>query len=352
MVKIRLSTPHDHSKWDSFVSQNPEAGHYHWFGWKAAVEKTYGHKGYYLVAEENNLIVGVLPLICMRFPWGKKILVSLPYCDYAGPLGEPPIKKILVEEAFRLKKKLGAQSLEIRFREEQVWLQDDHFDKNRPRQYLKVRMVLDLPESSSDLWAKFKPKLRAQIRRPQKEGLCAEIGKKEFLSDFYQVFRMNMHRLGSPVHSQKWFENLFEEYGDRARIGVVRIKGGFTVAGGVILTIGEKVCVPWASSLKEYNSFAPNMLLYYQFLAWSIENGFSQFDFGRSTPGEGTYKFKEQWGSFPHPLFWFIHPSNGYSSMNFSSNFSIRDKLALLWSKLPSELANFLGPKVRKYISL
>lgn len=38
------------------------------------------------------------------------------------------------------------------------------------------------------------------------------------------------------------------------------------------------------------------MLIHWTFLARAADHGFSRFDFGRSSVGEGTYKFKEQWG--------------------------------------------------------
>jgi FemAB-related protein (PEP-CTERM system-associated) len=352
MFSIRLASENDQEKWDSYVSQNPDAGPYHWFGWKTAVEKGYGHKGYYLMAEgKDGICLGVLPLICMKYPWGRKSLVSLPYCDYAGPLGDLEVKKSLAKEALSLSEKLRGQGLELRFPEEQGWLEND--SKSNSNDFSsKVRMLLTLPSGSSELWSGFKPKLRSQVKRPQKEGLKAEIGGREFLDDFYTVFNLNMHRLGSPVHDRRWFENLLQGYGEKAKVGVVRLKNGTPVAGGIILTSGRRACVPWASSLSEYNSIAPNMLLYHQFLAWSADNGFNQFDFGRSTPGEGTYRFKEQWGSSPQPLHWYKQGLNGVPKGEISSKTGARDKVASIWSKLPLPIANYLGPKLRKYISL
>ena len=352
MFSVRLANDTDREKWNAYVSSNPEAGPYHLFEWRTAVEKGYGHKGYYLIAEgEDGEFQGVLPLICMKFPWGQKSLVSLPYCDYAGPLGNEEAMKALIKEALILGKNLRVQGLELRFSEEPIWLNDD--SKLGPRGFhSKARMILQLPKSSNELWSRFKPKLRSQIKRPQKEGLNAEIGREDLLGHFYNVFKLNMHRLGSPVHDRRWFEYLLQAYGERARVGVVRLKNGASVAGGIILTLGRKSCVPWASSLREYNSLAPNMLLYYQFLAWSAENGFNQFDFGRSTPGEGTYRFKEQWGSAPHPLHWYKFGFNGVPAPEMASKSSARDKVAFIWSKLPMPITTFLGPKLRKYISL
>ena len=124
------------------------------------------------------------------------------------------------------------------------------------------------------------------------------------------------------------------------------------MAAGIILTSGRKVCVPWASSLREYNPVAPNMLLYYHFLTWATENRCIEFDFGRSTPGEGTYRFKEQWGAEPHPLHWYRQIMNGVRVVEIVSDLNKRDKIANLWSRLPLWAVTLIGPKIRKYISL
>ena len=55
--------------------------------------------------------------------------------------------------------------------------------------------------------------------------------------------------------------------------------------------------VPWASSLREYFSLCPNNLLYWEMIRWGCKNGYQRFDFGRSSPDSGTYRFKKQWGA-------------------------------------------------------
>lgn len=47
------------------------------------------------------------------------------------------------------------------------------------------------------------------------------------------------------------------------------------------------------------------MLLYWAMLEYACDQGYRQFDFGRSTPGEGTCRFKEQWGAKSHQLYWY-----------------------------------------------
>ena len=112
---------------------------------------------------------------------------------------------------------------------------------------------------------------------------------------------------------------------------------------------------------KEYsNQELPNIYKKFSFGRALIEkaegslltdyNGKKVFDFGRSTPEEGTYRFKKQWGAEPEQLCW--HNLIETAIQQESSESEIRDKLELIWQKMPMSGANFIGPIIRKYISL
>jgi FemAB-related protein (PEP-CTERM system-associated) len=220
----------------------------------------------------------------------------------------------------------------------------------------KVRMLLELPESSAQLLAGLKSKLRSQVKKPLRDGLTVTLGTGELIDTFYAVFAENMRDLGSPVHSRRWIEMIIATYGERSRIAVVYTPEGQPAAAGIVLLHPTTISIPWASSLRRFNSLNPNMLLYWSFLAYAAENGFKRFDFGRSTPTEGTYRFKEQWGAQPHPLFWYdlkISGCGAKTTSPVSARPSGKRQLAAnLWSRLPKAGANWFGPRIRKYISL
>jgi FemAB-related protein (PEP-CTERM system-associated) len=352
-INIRIANDRDQESWDAYVASHPDAGPYHLYGWKTAVEKGYGHKGLYLMAEDTDsgFVSGVLPLILFRLPWGRKSLVSLPYCDYGGPTGEPYVQQALIREGQRLASDLGVSRMEIRCSREHSDLSAKEGISGQVFSH-KVSMILSLPASSDALWSGFKAKLKSQIRRPEKEGLRGHMGGPELLEDFYHIFTINMRDLGSPVHALKWFKAVLYAYNDKAKVGIISLKNEEPVAAGIILFNGQKVCIPWASSLRKYNRSAPNMLLYWQFLSWAAENGYSKFDFGRSTPGEGTYLFKKQWGARPEQLYWYKLGLDG-GKIDYSDSCSKgRGTAARVWRYLPSYIADLIGPRVRKYISL
>jgi len=112
-----------------------------------------------------------------------------------------------------------------------------------------------------------------------------------------------MRDLGSPVHSKTLIQNVIEEFTDQFKIILV-YKGNQPVACSIIVGFKDILQNPWASALRQYSRLSPNMLLYWAMLEHGCDTGYEYFDFGRSSPDEGTYKFKKQWGSKPKPLHW------------------------------------------------
>ena len=349
-MQIRLATDSDISVWDTYVLKHPEGVAYQMFAWRDAVRKAYGFKAKYLLAENVNGLCGILPLIDFRIPFVGTTFISLPYCDAGGVLADNEgVARMLVDHARSLAARQGA-GCQIRSVEQLPYSGINRTDK--------VRMLLDLPNNAEQMLAGLDAKVRNQVRKPVRDGLTVKLGTQELVDDFYQVFAENMRDLGSPVHSRQWIEAVVAAYGERCRVAVVRTPDNIPVAAGVVLIHPDTMSIPWASSLRRYNRLNPNMLLYWIFLSLAIDSGCRRFDFGRSTPGEGTYRFKEQWGAAPRQLFWYDFAGNGQAAVASSDhdhsadNRSVRQRVAELWSRIPLAGATWAGPRIRKYIPL
>lgn len=345
-VQITAATEAYRQDWDNYVSQHSDVTPYHRYAWLAAVTSAYGHKNASLIALEGDTVVGVLPLVNMPVPMGKARLVSLPFCDLGYPLADTAeIRAHLLQKAEEKAQQLNAAVLDIRDYQRQSLDQDDTDGK-------KVSMLLPLPEDKDALWAGFKSKLRSQVRKAEKNGLDSEVGNSPALIDeFYDVFAENMRKLGSPVHAKQWFKSLAAEYGDALYVGVVRNEGR-CIGAGIVITAGDKMAIPWASTLAEFNRLSPNMLLYWNFLALACDLGKSEFDFGRSTAGEGTFKFKQQWGAAPRPLDWHDLLATEVATESAGGTSRLRPYIEKTWSSLPLGITKCVGPLLRKHISL
>jgi FemAB-related protein (PEP-CTERM system-associated) len=169
------------------------------------------------------------------------------------------------------------------------------------------------------------------------------------LENFYEVFSANMRDLGTPVNSKVLFRNILEGFPEQSRIGVV-LKDKRPVAAGFIIGFKEKLQIPWASSLRRFNSLSPNMLLYWGILEYACNNGYRIFDFGRSTPEEGTHKFKEQWNPRVIPLYWHYWVTNGEEKPGLNPDNPKFKIFIKVWRYLPLPIANILGPRIVKYL--
>lgn len=336
--------------WDDYVSRHPDGTGYHHLAWLESIASAYGHRPWCLVAlSPGGNLSGVMPICEFRVPLLGARWVSLPYCDLGGPLASSQTAETALRERAReLAQQRGGKGLQLR-------LPGPAVEGHEEETLAKVSMLCDLPETSDALFSSYKPKLRSQIRKAEKNGLRAEVQSgPEAVRQFYRVFAINMHRLGSPVHSLRWFLDLQAAFGDCMKVGLVFLDD--TVVGaGVVLVNGARASIPWASTLAEYNRLAPNMLLYWSLLAEVTDAGCRVFDFGRSTPGEGTYRFKKQWGARPHELRWLDMTPDGRPSPESASSGQagrLRATVESLWQRMPLSVANVLGPPVRKYISL
>lgn len=348
MLKIRPAQAADRIAWDEYIDGNPDCSPYHLFAWGESVSIAYGHEQRYFLAESGDRITGVLPLIKLARPLLGDEVVSLPFCDIGGPLADSAeIAQALKTAACNSPDLDGT----IEYREA-AGSADISILENA-----KVRMLLPLPAASEVLFGQFKSKLRSQIRKASKNGLhftlvcpCEEPDK---LSAFYRVFSVNMHHLGSPVHGEFWFETLAERYGKRCLLSVVWLHD-VPCAAGIILLAGGKASIPWASAIAEFNSLSPNMLLYWSLLEYCCDNGIGEFDFGRSSYGQGTYKFKTQWGAVPRPLNWHSETPEGicHQAAAGIGTSRIRVLAETIWRAMPLGLTVRIGPAIRKYISL
>jgi serine/alanine adding enzyme len=331
------------AEWDAYISRHDAAVSYHLYAWRGVFERAFGHRTVYLAARRSDSIVGVLPLVEMRSWLFGKFLVSLPFVNYGGVLADDTgVERLLFDRASAIAAERKLDHVELRHFTQ-------HFADAPARQH-KVTMLLPLASDADAMWNLLDRKVRNQVRKAEKSGLTCEVGGRELIDAFYPVFATNMRDLGTPVYARRLFEEVFAALPDRTRMYVVRASDGTAVAAGVGLRFRDTVEMPWASSLKEHRAMSPNNLLYWTAIKDAIAAGATTFDFGRSTPNEGTYNFKAQWGAKPVPLCWEYRllrerqlpdqsPTNGKFSLAIEA-----------WKHLPLSVARTLGPVIVRAI--
>lgn len=333
----------DHVLWNEYVNNHQLATNYHRYGWREVVENSFGHKCHYLVAKDKSgCVAGILPLVFMKSRLFGCFLVSLPFFNYGGLLCDShDIGNALLDEAGKMRKELGAGYVELRHT--YPWTGD------LPTKQHKVGMRLDLAKDADSQWQSFNSKLRNQIRKAEKSGLTAAVGGRELLTDFYSVFARNMRDLGTPVYAESFFAEVMNAFSEHTRIITIALNGE-PVAAGLINWFRDTVEIPWASSIRDYNTLCPNNLLYWTAMQYALDHGFKCFDFGRSTPGEGTYRFKEQWGAKPFQLNWQYLLPEGVPLPELNIKNPKYEMAIKAWQRLPLGLTKLIGPYIVRNI--
>jgi FemAB-related protein (PEP-CTERM system-associated) len=326
--------------WNSFALGQPGYTHFHRFEWTRVFHDLFGHECPYLVARSAGRISGVLPLVRVRSVVFGHYLVSLPFVNYGGPLGDEEAVRALTTEAVRLAEGGGVKLMELRSR---VALPID-----LPVSHRKITVVLDLPSTADALFKAIPAKVRSQVRRPQKEGVTVRFGPDQ-VAPFFAVFSHHMRDLGTPTLPLNFFQTIAQVFPDSAWFGCAWL-GEIPIACGAGFTWGTEFEMTWASALSEHNRIAPNMLLYWAFMERAIAEGLSVFNFGRCTPDGGTHRFKKQWGSRDEQLHWYQHTRGKEVASTPSPDEGAFSWGPRIWKKLPLPLATAMGPRIVRYI--
>lgn len=364
---------HHYPSWNSFANNQKYSSLYNLPEWHNIIQASYGHNSYHFIARnidykvdllinsatnnkiDHKNIIGTLSFVKIKSWFFGNSLISIPYFDSGGILTtDKQAEIVFLGKSIDLAENFGVAHVELR-QSYRLFSFEDFANSqtgwNLSISTNKVRMVLDIPENPELLMKSFNSKLRSQIRKPIKEELTTKIGGIELVDDFYNVFAENMRDLGSPVHSKKFIAETLKAFPNTANVFIV-YGDRKPLAGSVTIGFKDTLSNPWASSLRRYSHLAPNMLLYWSMLEFACQQGYKRFDFGRSTPGEGTYKFKEQWGAKPEPLYWYRFSKTNDQGWGGQPNKDKMSKAIEYWKKLPIPVTKIIGPRIRKYISL
>ena len=321
--------------WDRYVTDRPDASHYHQYEWRGFFSDFFRKQTIYMAAYCNQWIVGVLPLVRQKSVLFGDFLVSLPFVNYGGALADcNEISDALLMEASNLAGSLGVSHIELREYRQRPGL---------PSRKDKVSLRLRLPETAELLDRELGAKRRSQIKRPLREGPKVTIGRTELVDRFYSVFSRNMRDLGTPVYAKGMFADILRRFPGQSNIVLIELDDR-PVAAAFLIHYRDVTEVPWASSDRRYNKISINMLLYWELLKYSIDRGSRIFDFGRSTIGSGSCRFKEQWGAQRVPLSWNYWLKDGQALPQLNPD-NKRFALAInVWKKLPLPISRVIGP--------
>ncbi|GAC1648812.1 MAG: FemAB family PEP-CTERM system-associated protein [Gemmatimonadaceae bacterium] len=332
----------DPAEWDVFTRAQPAWTHFHLYGWRSIMERSFGHECIYVAARNvPGELTGILPLVRIRSRLFGHYLVSMPFVNYGGPLGADAATVDLAAFAEAVARESGVTLLEMRSRYQ---LPLDMAVSHR-----KVTTLLDLPKNDPDVLLRSLSRgLRNRIRKAEKSDVEVRFGADQ-VGPFHEVFARHMRFLGTPTQSRAFFHAMASTFPHDSLFACAYL-GSTPVACGAGFFWNGEYEMTWSAALREYDHAKPNMGLYWAVMKHVIARGCRIFNFGRSTPGSGTHEFKRHWGARDETLWWYQRARVGAPSSTPSPEAGAYAWGPRIWQRLPLALTNRLGPHIVRFI--
>jgi FemAB-related protein (PEP-CTERM system-associated) len=330
------------AEWDAFVAAN-NGSLYHLYDWKDINEQLLGHRCEYLAARDSEGVMqGILPLVFVESRLFGRILCSMPFMNYGGPVAATPFAAAtLAREATARARTFGADYLELRC--------PAALDTAMPVSLRKVSMTVPLLPDPEALFNSFSQKHRKNIRRAQKNELTVRKGGIELLDDFFHVLELSWRSLGTPMYSRDYFERLLTTFPRNTSVFVCLHRGA-PIAVALTGHFNGVVEGMWAGGRQELRHLDANYVLYWEMLRDACQSGHKLFHLGRSTSQSGAEQFKSKWNAETHQLYWYFHRPDGGPMPQLNVD-NPKYRLAIsAWRKMPLWATRLVGPHIARLI--
>jgi FemAB-related protein (PEP-CTERM system-associated) len=334
-----LDTPQDRALWDAFARDHPQATAFHLSAWGRTIEKTFGHKAYYLAALRGQDMLGILPLIHVKSKLFGQSLVSNAFAVYGGPVAvSDDAHAVLDGAAWSLAEKFGIKTLEYR---NQQRLRPEWVSKSETYATFKR----GLAASSEENLKAIPRKQRAEVRKSLEKNLSVLIDRDA--DRHFAVYAESVRNLGTPVFPKSLFRNLLETYGEEANILTV-MHAGKPISSVLSLYFRDEVLPYYGGGVEQARDLRGNDHMYWMLMEHAKERGCTSFDFGRSKLGTGAFAFKKNWGFEAAPLHYEFKLGPGGEMPDINPLNPKYKAMVAIWQRLPLPLANIMGPFISR----
>lgn len=289
----------------------------------------------------------ILPLARFKV-FGKEKLISLPFCEYGGPLftrqslGVGGPQDIDINE-FKKDVLNEFKDIKIKFhpRIKEGELESD----------ISTHWIGDLKSTSEqELLSSFRKTLRHEIEQAQEQNL--QVKKCESLKElkqFYNLYVVNLKRKKTVPYTFEIVEYLYQHGGAELLLAFYKKK---IVAGCLFLNYSGFVHYFLSASDLKYKNLGVNYLI-----LWSkIKSLIGQdkiFDLGATPKGSSLDVFKRGWGVKEYPILQIgikRSPAYAEASAGREENFLRSSKIIRnIWGLMPNFIIKILASKLIKF---
>lgn len=334
----------DCEAWDAFVKSHPHGTFCHLSGWKTVIETGAGQHCPYLIAKQDGIVVGVLPLTVKKHVLFGKALISNMFCVYGGALAtDDSVASALYEYAWQFAIKHRLPILEVRAEVPEALRDDCWVSSAKSATFTK-----QLASDDAEQLLAIPRKQRAVVRKSLKNSLSTNW--EGDVDTFYDLYARSVLALGTPVFPKKLFTALKSVFDESVQIQLTLGPDGRPVASLMSFYFEQTVMPYYAGGTALVRSLGAHDNMYFNLMLHARDRGCSRFDFGRSKIDSGPYKFKKNWGFEPTVLRYCSRLAAGTIQPNLSQQSGPYATMSKVWKKLPLGVSKILGPPLARHL--
>jgi len=351
MITIEQVDSNTIQEYTDFVHVCPESHLNHSQEWMKVLESSFSWRPKYLLARNNGVIEGVLPLFLISLPiMGRKLFslpMSLAHSRALLALSEE-VKNALVQELIKLGKELKASLIEIRTNHLDAAFQHQGFLESTPFIY-PVVSLFDL-ETNKHMMSKghkaainFATKNRVEVRTST---------SKEDLQKFYAILQDSYHSFGTPLFSRTYLENMMLHLKKESGSHLLCVeKDDEMIGGGLFLRYKSTFMYKYGACKKDTLYLRPFQALVWRGIELGLELGCNSLDLGASTAdNDGLLLFKKHFGAELNNGYHYVYGKG--SARHNSISYAQRYKLPIaMWKRLSRWVVDQLGPAVVSWMA-
>lgn len=318
--------------------------------WLDMIRALYGYQLLQLTTRDaESQLTGWLPLYMMNSPLTGRRLVSLPFSDYCPLLASnEAATDDLLTQAIDIARENKARYLELRTgnapEKSSLLIAGDD---------LYVRWLLPLADNEDAMWSQLRKPVQHQIKKARKAGVQVRIARRrEEMQQYYHLHLLTRTKKhGMPAQPERFFLELWDRFAWQQKVTLLLADYQEQCIAGMILLRGNTTAqYAYGASDEHYLSLAPNNLLMWTAITWSIEQKCTMLDMGRTNnANEGLMEYKRRWGAIKEPLTYYYYPAQNGLAATSEQSWKYR-LLTACWRKLPLSIAGQLGSKLYRHM--
>jgi lipid II:glycine glycyltransferase (peptidoglycan interpeptide bridge formation enzyme) len=300
-MKIEIINPIEYPSWDDLLLTNEQSTFFHTSAWAKVLSESYKYKPLYFTVIENGKLSTLIPIMEIKsFLTGKRG-VSIPFTDQCDLIvANREQFQALLKELFKYGKRANWKHIELRG--------GSKYLSGTPYASTFFTHSLELTNDENDIFSSFRSSTKRNIKKAVKEGVkCKILYSLDAIKKFYRLNCMTRRHHGLPPQPFNFFRKLYENVISQP-LGFIVLAHyqSKVIAAAMYFHHGNQVMYKYGASDNKYQHLRPNNLVMWEAIKWYAQNGYKEFNFGRTEPeNQGLLQFKRGWGAKENKLHYY-----------------------------------------------